>query len=754
MHHIMKKWKRVFLAVCMLITVISVTAFAENAEKTDISSEGYELLLNLEKSGDVYTGKEIKPEVEVIKKDENGIVTETLISDNYQIEYFDNIDAGEAVVKVTGCGDYTGTLEYKFTIKKASLENTEIVLSKDNYTYNGNAKKPTVTVAYEGVTLSEDDYDVMYANNTNAGEAKVIVNAKETSRNYEGEKVCSFTINSASLDDATVTLPYKYYVYTGEYKKPVPKVKIDGKVIKSANYTVKYSKNKNVGTAVVTVTAKGDNLKGSKTATFVIRTKTPVVSLTRLYDRVEVKWTKITKAAGYKVYRSTSKDSGYKLIKTIKSGSTVSYTDKSVKHNKKYYYKVKAYAAVDGKTIYSADSAVKSILVRVAKVEGITITRMDYNTLTIKWSPVEGATGYRIYRSKTKNGTYNSVAALSGKDNVSFTDSKLKCGRTYYYKVRAYREIDDVKYFGDYSNVKSRNTRPEKVKLDGECFYKATKATLTWEKSKGADGYEIYRSTAEDGTYKKVKTITAADTLKWTNTGLSKTKSYYYKVRAYCEVDGKTVYGAYSRIFEKSKAGWRYSTFQGEKIKYYYNADNERVTDVHNLIGKQESYVIKVNKQKATVTVYAKDGDNGYIIPVKAFVCSPGYSTPVGTFNTQQKLRWHELMGPCWGQWNTRISGSYLFHSVFYNSYHNNDALSVTAYNKLGTVCSHGCVRLTAGDAKWIYDNCKLRTKVIIYNSSVSGPFGKPSAVKLPYWHTWDPTDPNKFAKCDSYGCH
>ena len=91
---------------------------------------------------------------------------------------------------------------------------------------------------------------------------------------------------------------------------------------------------------------------------------------------------------------------------------------------------------------------------------------------------------------------------------------------------------------------------------------------------------------------------------------------------------------------------------------------------------------------------------------------------------------------------------------MFYNSYHNNDTLSVNGYNKLGTVCSHGCVRLTAGDAKWIYDNCKLGTKVIIYNSSVSGPLGKPSAAKLSYWHTWDPTDPNKFDKCDSYGCH
>lgn len=173
-----------------------------------------------------------------------------------------------------------------------------------------------------------------------------------------------------------------------------------------------------------------------------------------------------------------------------------------------------------------------------------------------------------------------------------------------------------------------------------------------------------------------------------------------------------------------------------------------------NIIGKQSSYVIKVNKQQNCVTVYAKDGSNGYIIPVKAMICSTGYSTPTGTFYTPAKYRWHTLMGPSYGQWCTRIYKSFLFHSVFYNGYNNNNALSVSAYNKLGITASHGCVRLTAGDAKWIYDNCKLSTKVIIYNSSTSGPLGKPSAYKLPYWHTWDPTDPNMKSKCKSRGCH
>lgn len=94
-----------------------------------------------------------------------------------------------------------------------------------------------------------------------------------------------------------------------------------------------------------------------------------------------------------------------------------------------------------------------------------------------------------------------------------------------------------------------------------------------------------------------------------------------------------------------------------KRLKLYYDAQGKLVKDVSKIIGKQSSYVIKVNKKMNVVTVYAKDGDNGYIIPVKSFVCSGGAATPIGTFYTPAKYRWQTLMGPCYGQWCTRIHG-------------------------------------------------------------------------------------------------
>lgn len=155
-------------------------------------------------------------------------------------------------------------------------------------------------------------------------------------------------------------------------------------------------------------------------------------------------------------------------------------------------------------------------------------------------------------------------------------------------------------------------------------------------------------------------------------------------------------------------------------------------------------YWIKVNKQANVVTVYQKK--DGEWTPVKAMVAScGGKNTKAGTFYTPQKYRWRELLGSCYGQYCTRIVDGILFHSVWYYENGNKKSQSVRQFNKLGSTASHGCVRLSTLDAKWIYDNCALKTKVTVYSSSDPGPLGKPAAYKMPSEpaRNWDPTDPD-----------
>lgn len=208
--------------------------------------------------------------------------------------------------------------------------------------------------------------------------------------------------------------------------------------------------------------------------------------------------------------------------------------------------------------------------------------------------------------------------------------------------------------------------------------------------------------------------------------------------------------------FSVSKQVWRryMNSTVSVKVQLLYGTDvvtTEFTVPVQNytdaeyaqLLRAGKPYQLEVVRNQCTVLVYGLDKSGNYSILHHAFVCGPGYATPLGTFRTPYKARWNPLMGS-YGQYCTQITGNFLFHSVPYYSMHEND-LCYKLYNQLGTVCSHGCVRLTCADAKWIYDNCPLGTTVQIYDSSTL-PVAKPKAPWLDITSPnrgWDPTDPN-----------
>lgn len=187
--------------------------------------------------------------------------------------------------------------------------------------------------------------------------------------------------------------------------------------------------------------------------------------------------------------------------------------------------------------------------------------------------------------------------------------------------------------------------------------------------------------------------------------------------------------------------GWQYI----DGYKYYFAEDGKLVTDVESLLPAGGPYMLKINKEMNCLTVYAKDGDNGFIIPVKAFLTSVGDDTPIGTFKTPEKYRWRLMIHDLYTQYATRLSPGMpiLMHSIIYDR---PDPFSVWAstYNNLGIARSAGCIRLATIDSKWIYDNCAIGTTVTVYNSSKPGPFERPTIMyEIPFEQTWDPTDPN-----------
>ena len=135
-----------------------------------------------------------------------------------------------------------------------------------------------------------------------------------------------------------------------------------------------------------------------------------------------------------------------------------------------------------------------------------------------------------------------------------------------------------------------------------------------------------------------------------------------------------------------------------------------------NALAKPYPYRVEVSIDDQTVTVYELSADREYE-PVKQFTCSTGLhnSTPRGIFLDGHPVnRWHHFEKfNCWAQYSFVVTGDIMFHSVIYSSNNEHSLRSGSLY-ALGNPASHGCIRLTVEDSKWLYEHCKRGTVAII----------------------------------------
>ncbi|MCF7629436.1 L,D-transpeptidase family protein [[Ruminococcus] lactaris] len=218
--------------------------------------------------------------------------------------------------------------------------------------------------------------------------------------------------------------------------------------------------------------------------------------------------------------------------------------------------------------------------------------------------------------------------------------------------------------------------------------------------------------------------------------------------RGFKTIDGKTYF---FNDYGSMHTGWLY--YNG---KYYYlnPSDGVMVTGTKNIGGTsytfsdsgissralEGNWTVKVNRQQNVVTVYKGN------TPVRAMICSTGLNngTPLGTFTIQDKLYTHALYGPSFGYYCSHITSEILFHSIPQPQLGRKN-LPAYKYNLLGTQASEGCIRLSMGDAYWLFNTVPIGTTVVVYDSPNPGPLGKPKGIKIPLSQSYDPTDPLYF---------
>ena len=245
----------------------------------------------------------------------------------------------------------------KLSLKVGDKQRINTTISPDNASTQG----IQWTSSADGIVSVNSD-GVITANK----KGTAVITAKAVNDNiFTKIQVTGAEKTTACSGKFTVKLSGITYTYNGKTQKPKVKVTYKGKTLSSKYYTVVYKNNKNIGTATVTVTGKGNYKKCSGKATFkIVLKKSTLSSLKAGKKTATVSWKTITGSTGYQIQYSTSKN--FAKVKTVKiaGAGKRSTTIKKLTSKKTYYVRVRAYKTVNKKTVYGTWSASKKVVVK------------------------------------------------------------------------------------------------------------------------------------------------------------------------------------------------------------------------------------------------------------------------------------------------------------------------------------------------------------------------------------------------------
>lgn len=426
----------------------------------------------------------------------------TLVKDkDFTVSYKNNTKPGTATVTVTGIGNYAGTLTKTFKINAKETKVDKVTGFTSPETTTSSIKLAWNKVdcdGYEITRYSTASKKYVKIADINNADTTTYTDSGRTSGCYykykiraykvvDGVKVYSEESNivkatakpqapelkAGNIDSDSISMSWNaidrasgYEVYRKDANSE------DYKLVKDLNATTYTDKGLAKGTEYsykvksyrvvdgVKVYSEDSN---SISAKIKDSFKLNLEKTTR--NSVEFSWDKIKDATGYEILRYSTASKKYVVISDIdfdklsdedreasEEAEVYSYLDQGRTSATIYKYQVKAYNKVDGKKVYLKESE-KLKATTTPLTPNVTVKSSSKKTARLSWTNCSTrATGYKVYMATSKNGTYKLVKTTTAK---SFTKYYLRSGKTYYFKVRAYRTVDGKNIYGNYSTIKS-----------------------------------------------------------------------------------------------------------------------------------------------------------------------------------------------------------------------------------------------------------------------------------------------------------
>lgn len=364
----------------------------------------------------VYTGSSIKP-VPAVKVGGRTLKNGT----DFTVSYKNNTEPGTATLKVTGKGNYSGSVSKTFKITARAINDVEVTVPDTVFT--GEQVRPDVVVSYGSYQfINNSDYTLSFKDNVNIGTASVVVTGKN---HLSGSRTVTFPIEKADISSTEIAV--KNATFTGSAVKSGVDVRLGNVTLKEGtHYTLSYKNNVNAGTAQVTISGKG-SLEGAVTKDFTIA-KADIskasISASGTYAPDGVKITINAKFGNY-----TLKNSDYSFAAPTAAGEQTLTISGNGNFSGKTTVKCNVAKAdiANAKSSLSLSTDGKGYTVTII-YDGVLLTQdKDY-----KVAVTESATG--VSAVITGIGNYGGTATLSGISNEleAFENAVVTIGKVTY----------------------------------------------------------------------------------------------------------------------------------------------------------------------------------------------------------------------------------------------------------------------------------------------------------------------------------
>lgn len=235
---------------------------------------------------------------------------------------------------------------------------------------------------------------------------------------------------------------------------------------------------------------------------------------------------------GFKIERKTGAGGTYTQISTT-AANTTSYQNTGLTVGTLYYYRVRASNVVGDSEFSNEAQATTWIPTAPNAPSNLTATTISTTQINLTWTDNSNdESGFKIERKTGSGGTYAQIATVTA-NTISYQNTSLAAGTTYYYRARAYNDIGNSNYSNEASATTEQAQVPATPTNLSASAISSSQINLTWtDNATNESAYFVERKTGAGGSWSEITSL-AQNTVSYNNTGLGAGTQFYYRVRCW-----------------------------------------------------------------------------------------------------------------------------------------------------------------------------------------------------------------------------